>query len=90
MPISAAASQPTCIPVTTAALGQAYARSGRLAEGVSLLQQALAAFGLGRVFPRTEERDQARGHLATATTMNREMAMTYRWEKAQAAMAELA
>lgn len=31
-------------PVTTAALGYAYARSGRLGEGVSLLQQALAAY----------------------------------------------
>lgn len=34
----------TYVPVTMAPLGHIYARSGRIGEGVSLLQQALAAY----------------------------------------------
>jgi tetratricopeptide (TPR) repeat protein len=174
----------TYIPVTMAPLGHTYARSGRIAEGVSLLQQALAAydsagigychsisvvqlgeayllanqledasacadgavkltrtrgergyeayalrllgeiaahsapselseagvryrealaladelgmrplvahchFGLGKLYRRTDKREQAQEHLATATTMYREMGMTYWLEKAQAWVTE--
>ncbi len=41
--------------------------------------------GLGRIFRRTGKREQARDHLASATTMYREMDMTYWLEKAEAA-----
>jgi tetratricopeptide (TPR) repeat protein len=40
--------------------------------------------GLGKLYRRTDRREQAREHLATATTMYREMGMTYWLEKAEA------
>jgi hypothetical protein len=45
--------------------------------------------GLGKLYGRTDKREQAQEHLATATTMYREMGMTYWLEKAEAEMAEL-
>jgi class 3 adenylate cyclase len=42
--------------------------------------------GLGKLYRRTDKREQAREHLATATTMYREMGMTYWLEKVQAEM----
>jgi tetratricopeptide (TPR) repeat protein len=44
--------------------------------------------GLGKLYRRTDKREQAQEHLATATTMYREMGMTYWLEKAEAAMSE--
>ena len=43
--------------------------------------------GLGKLYRRTDKREQAQEHLATATTMYREMGMTYWLEKAEAEMA---
>ena len=40
--------------------------------------------GLGKLFRRTGNREQAEEHLTTATTMYREMGMTYWLEKAEA------
>jgi tetratricopeptide (TPR) repeat protein len=40
--------------------------------------------GLGKLYTRTDKREQAREHLATATTMYHEMGMTYWLEKAEA------
>jgi hypothetical protein len=40
--------------------------------------------GLGKLYHRTDKREQAWEHLATATTMYREMGMTYWLEKAEA------
>jgi class 3 adenylate cyclase/tetratricopeptide (TPR) repeat protein len=40
--------------------------------------------GLGKLYHRTDKREQAQEHLATATTMYREMGMTYWLEKAEA------
>jgi tetratricopeptide (TPR) repeat protein len=40
--------------------------------------------GLGKLYRGTDKREQAREHLATATTMYREMGMTYWLEKAEA------
>jgi class 3 adenylate cyclase/tetratricopeptide (TPR) repeat protein len=45
--------------------------------------------GLGKLYRRTNKREQALEHLATATTMYREMGMTYWLEKAEAVIAEL-
>ena len=42
--------------------------------------------GLGKLYRRTGKREQAQEHLATATTMYREMGMTYWLEKAEAEM----
>jgi hypothetical protein len=40
--------------------------------------------GLGKLYHRTDKREQAQEHLATATTMYRDMGMTYWLEKAEA------
>ena len=40
--------------------------------------------GLGKLSRRTGKQDQAREHLTTATTMYREMDMTYWLEQAEA------
>ena len=46
--------------------------------------------GLGTLYRRAGEREQARENLTTATTMYREMGMTYWLEKAETEMQELA
>ncbi len=46
--------------------------------------------GLGKLYRRTGQRDQAQEHLTTATTMYREMGMTYWLEHAEPEMRELA
>jgi tetratricopeptide (TPR) repeat protein len=45
--------------------------------------------GLGKLYRRTDKREQAQKQLATATTMYREMGMTYWLEKAEAEMHEM-
>src|SRR4029453_19219770 len=45
--------------------------------------------GLGKLYRRTDKREQAQEHLATATTMYREMGMAHWLEKAEAQLAEL-
>jgi hypothetical protein len=40
--------------------------------------------GLGKLYRRTDKRKQAREHLARATTMYREMGMTYWRERVEA------
>jgi tetratricopeptide (TPR) repeat protein len=46
--------------------------------------------GLGKLYRRTGKREQAQEHLTTATTMYRNMGMTYWLEQAEAEMIELA
>ena len=46
--------------------------------------------GLGKLYRRTDKRDDAREHLTTATTMYHEMEMTYWVEQAEAEMRALA
>ena len=71
-------------------------------RGESHLRQALALakprgmrplvahchLGLGTLYRRTDKREQAQEHLATATTMYRDMGMTHWLEKGQAEMSE--
>jgi class 3 adenylate cyclase/tetratricopeptide (TPR) repeat protein len=45
--------------------------------------------GLGKLHRHTDKREQAQGHLTTATTMYREMGMTYWLEKAEAEVRKL-
>jgi hypothetical protein len=45
--------------------------------------------GLGKLYQHTDKREQAQEHLTTATTMYREMGMTYWLEKAEAEMTNL-
>ena len=68
----------------------------RLQEALALAVQlelrpeaAHCHLGLGKLYRRTDKREQAQEHLATATTMYREMGMTYWLEKAEAEMREL-
>jgi hypothetical protein len=44
--------------------------------------------GLGRLYRRTDKRDQAQEHLTTATTMYREMDMRFWLEQAKAKVDE--
>ena len=46
--------------------------------------------GLGKLYRRTDKREQAREHLTTATTMYREMDMRFWLEQADAELRELA
>jgi hypothetical protein len=41
------------------------------------------SFGLGKLYWRTDKREQAQEHLTTATTMYRDMGMTYWLEQAE-------
>jgi tetratricopeptide (TPR) repeat protein len=62
-----------------------YERSMRLAVELEMRPRiAHCHLGLGRLYRRTGQREQAQEHLATATTMYREMGMTYWLEKAEA------
>ncbi len=45
--------------------------------------------GLGKLYRRTDKREQAQEHLAAATTMYLEMGMTYWLEKAEAEVTNL-
>jgi len=51
--------------------------------------EAHCHLSLGKLYARTGKRDKASEHLTTATTMYREMGMTYWLEKAEAEMREL-
>jgi hypothetical protein len=58
-------------------------------EGVRMKIFELVAhchLGLGRLYRRVGHREQAREHVTTATTMYREMGMTYWPEKAEVSM----
>jgi hypothetical protein len=46
--------------------------------------------GLGKLYRRTGQREQANEHLTTATTMYRDMDMRFWLEQAEAGMRELA
>jgi len=46
--------------------------------------------GLGKLYWRTDPRERAQDHLTTATTMYREMGMTYWLEKAEAEIKDFA
>jgi hypothetical protein len=58
-----------------------YAEEARRAHGVTVQFVAHCHLGLGRLYRRTGERDQAQEHLTTATAMYGEMGMTYWREK---------
>jgi len=69
-----------------AASGEAHYRNAlELAEprGMRPLV-AHCHLGLGKLYHRTDQREQAREHVSTATTMYREMGMTYWLEKVEA------
>jgi tetratricopeptide (TPR) repeat protein len=62
-----------------------YRRALALAEDLGMRPLvAHCHLGLGKLYRRTGKREQAREHLTTATTMYRDMGMTYWLEKAEA------
>jgi tetratricopeptide (TPR) repeat protein len=64
-----------------------YRTAMALAEGLEMRPLvAHCHLGLGKLYLRTGKREQAQKHLATATTMYREMGMTYWLEKTEAEM----
>jgi tetratricopeptide (TPR) repeat protein len=76
-------------PAATEAI-EAYRDAAAMAERIGMRPLvAHCHLGLGKLYHRTDKREQAREHLATATTMYREMGMTYWLEKAEAAVREL-
>lgn len=67
-----------------------YNRAKEIAEALG--RRPLVAdchLGLGKLYPRIGQREQAQEQLTTATTMYREMGMTYWLEQAEANMMEL-
>jgi tetratricopeptide (TPR) repeat protein len=71
-------------PAATEAI-EAYRDAAAMAERIGMRPLvAHCHLGLGKVYRRTDKREQAQEHLLTATTMYREMGMTYWLEKAEA------
>jgi hypothetical protein len=62
---------------------------GGSAINACALRRPLPHLGLGKLYRRTGKREQAREPLTTATTMYREMGLTYWLEQAQAEIGEL-
>jgi tetratricopeptide (TPR) repeat protein len=64
---------------------QSFAQAVAMAEELGMRPLiAQCHLGLGKLYQRTGKREQAQEHLTTATTMYREMGMTYWLEKAEA------
>jgi hypothetical protein len=65
-----------------------------LAEKILTSKSALEGerkhLGLGKLYRRTGQREEAQEHLTTATTMYREMRMTYWLKKAEAEIKDVA
>jgi tetratricopeptide (TPR) repeat protein len=80
-----------CLAGDVAATGGAEDAPGYYREALALAEPrgmrpliAHCHLGLGKLYRRTGKREQASEHLATATTMYREMGMTYWLEQAEA------
>jgi len=68
-----------------------YQRALTMAAGCDMRPLvAHCHLGVGKLYQRTGRGEQAKEHLTTATTMYREMDMTYWLEQAEAEMRELA
>jgi class 3 adenylate cyclase/tetratricopeptide (TPR) repeat protein len=77
-------------PDSVADSDEYYGQSLALAEDLGMRPLvAHCHLGLGKLYLRTDKREQAGEHLATATTMYREMGMTYWLEKAEAETTDL-
>jgi len=85
-----------CLAGDVASIGGAEDAPGYYREALALAGElgmrplvAHCQLGLGNLYRRTGKREQAQEHLTTATTMYREMGMTYWLEKAEAEVREL-
>ena len=82
-----------CLAADVASTGGSEDAEGYYREALALASElsmrplvAHCHLGLGNLYRRTSNRQQAEEHLATATTMYREMGMTFWLEKAEAAL----
>ena len=82
-----------CLAGDVASTGGAEDAEGYYREALTLAGElgmrplvAHCHLGLGRLYRRTGKRDQSREHLASATTMYREMDMRFWLEQAEAEM----
>jgi hypothetical protein len=67
-----------------------YVEALTLAEGLGMRTLAVHChFGLGKLFQRSGQREQAREHLTAATTMYREMDMRFHLTQAEAELRQL-
>jgi tetratricopeptide (TPR) repeat protein len=85
-----------CLAGDVASAGGAEDAEGHYREALALANElgmrplvAHCHLGLGKLYVRTDKREQAQEHLATGTTLYREMGMTYWLEKAEAEMTKL-
>jgi tetratricopeptide (TPR) repeat protein len=77
-------------PPAVAEAIEAYRDAAAMAERIGMRPLvAHCHLGLGQLFRKTDKREQAREHLATATTMYREMDMRFWLEQAEAESKEL-
>jgi class 3 adenylate cyclase/tetratricopeptide (TPR) repeat protein len=86
-----------CLAGDVASSGGTEDAEGYYREALALADElgmrplvARCHLGLGKLYRHTGKRQEAQEHLTTATTMYREMGMTYWLEKAEAEMRELA
>jgi hypothetical protein len=86
-----------CLPADIALAADADAAESSYREALTLAHElgmrplvAHCHLGLGKLYHHTDKREQGQKHLANATTMYREMGMTYWLEKAEHEMKELA
>ena len=82
---------PSASPVTSRRQAAPRTPPGYYREALALADTlgmrpliAYCHLGLGKLYRRTDKREQAQAQLATATTMYRDMGMTYWLEKAEA------
>jgi tetratricopeptide (TPR) repeat protein len=86
-----------CLAGDIASTGGAEDAEGYYREALALAEAlgprplvAHCHLGLGKLYRRTGKREQAQEHLSTATTMYREMGMTYWLEQAEAELRQFA
>ena len=85
-----------CLAGDVASTGGAEDAEGYYREALALADElgmrplvAHCHLGLGKLYRRTDKREQAREYLTTATTMYRDMGMTYWLEQAEVEMRSL-
>jgi tetratricopeptide (TPR) repeat protein len=77
-------------PLEVGAVEEHYRAAMALADELGMRPLvAHCHLGLGKLYRRTDKREQAQEHLTTAIAMYRDMGMTYWLEKAEAEMREL-
>src|SRR5215813_9960277 len=80
-----------CLAGDVTSAGGAEDVEGSYREALALASElGMRPLGLGKIYQRTGQREQAQKHFTTATTMYREMGMTYWLDRATTELKELA